>query len=540
MTFIDYSAAFDTISHKFMDETLANAGASRKSRAIFRAIYSAATGIARVRGIDGQTIFSEAFKVRRGVIQGDIISPVLFILALDQIMKKADKNSEGVQCGRILCIKTLGYADDVALAEEKVDAMTARLTAIGDTSWEEADMKINMAKTLSQHVFKREEIAVTDEEAREIEAKYDHKCDFCKRRFKTRKGMLIHRASCQHNYDTTDEVYELEDIVATFGHKDTRWYKVKWKGYPLEWERGHILVRDGCTEMIKDFWARSGLNPGKEFYPDPDGRHRCTVCCKSYKRRQDLKAHRTRMRHKENKDETITRTAKIDAVVEKRKEMQKLLPKVMWGEKAADNSWHFKYLGAIYEAGGGEMTDVRRRIAMARTRFGQLRHIWHDKRLHYKLRLRLYKASVCSILTYGSEAWCLSAEVIRAINGANANMMSVISGKTQKQEATPKWRSFDLVKWIRARRLQWAGHILRMYRDRKLKQAVYEMYKMRREGDLLMDVPKTESWRELTTYAWDKDYWRARVRAMRQPRVAVEVSGAQTVEGATLSFTVST
>ena len=115
-------------------------------------------------------------------------------------------------------------------------------------------------------------------------------------------------------------MYELEDIVATFGHKDTRWYKVKWKGYPLEWERGHILVRDGCTEMIKDFWSRSGLNPVKEFYPDPDGRHRCTVCCKSYKRRQALKAHRTRMRHTENKDEAVTRTAKIDAVVEKQEE----------------------------------------------------------------------------------------------------------------------------------------------------------------------------------------------------------------------------
>ena len=142
VTFIDYSAAFDTISHKFMDETLANAGASRKSRAIFRAIYSAATGIARVRGIDGKTIFSEAFKVRRGVIQGDIISPVPFILALDQIMQKADKKSEGVKCGSILRIKTLGYADDVALAEEKVDAMTARLTAIGNTSWQEADTAV--------------------------------------------------------------------------------------------------------------------------------------------------------------------------------------------------------------------------------------------------------------------------------------------------------------------------------------------------------------------------------------------------------------
>jgi exonuclease III len=38
VTFIDFLSAFDTVSHKFLDEALLNAGASRKSRAIFRAI----------------------------------------------------------------------------------------------------------------------------------------------------------------------------------------------------------------------------------------------------------------------------------------------------------------------------------------------------------------------------------------------------------------------------------------------------------------------------------------------------------------------
>ena len=46
--------------------------------------------MARVRDVnDGLNMYSEIFKVRRGVVQGDIISPVLFILALDQIMQEA-------------------------------------------------------------------------------------------------------------------------------------------------------------------------------------------------------------------------------------------------------------------------------------------------------------------------------------------------------------------------------------------------------------------------------------------------------------------
>ena len=96
---------------------MAEAGASRKSRSIFRAIYRAATGIARVRGTDGVYNFSGKFKVSRGVIQGDIVSPVLFILALDQLIRTVDTSGDGVECGRILTIRVLGYADDAALAE---------------------------------------------------------------------------------------------------------------------------------------------------------------------------------------------------------------------------------------------------------------------------------------------------------------------------------------------------------------------------------------------------------------------------------------
>ena len=152
---------------------------------------------------------------------------------------------------------------------------------------------------------------------------------------------------------------------------------------------------------------------------------------------------------------------------------------------------------------------------MAHTRFDKLHHLWKDKHLHLNLRLRLYKSSVYIIMTYGSEAWALNEATIKKLNGANAQMVSIITGKTPHQEASSKWRTFDLVRWIRARRLAWLGHILRMGQERKLKQAVYEIFKDRQPGDLLMDAPPHTSWRDLCEKAFenDKESWKARVSA---------------------------
>ena len=219
--------------------------------------------------------------------------------------------------------------------------------------------------------------------------------------------------------------------------------------------------------------------------------------------------------------------------------MQNNFPKVAWGDKEAANSWQFKYLGSIYEAGGDEMTDVKTRIAMAVTRFGKLRHLWTDNDLHINLRMRLYKLCVCSVMTYGSEAWHLKATVTSALNGANARMVSIITGKSPREEATTATRTFDLVSWIRARRLQWLGHILRLGPDRFIKCAVFVTYKGRTEGDLLMDAPKTASFRELCEFAFAKDQWRARVRALRQPRITTTTMGPHTEPEQTVAFTIS-
>ena len=87
---------FDNVTHKYLDESLGKSGASRKTRAMFLAIYAAAEVIGRVRGLNGGNICGQTFKVRRGVIQDDIISLIFFILALGQLFRVHDPRHQSV------------------------------------------------------------------------------------------------------------------------------------------------------------------------------------------------------------------------------------------------------------------------------------------------------------------------------------------------------------------------------------------------------------------------------------------------------------
>ena len=63
ITFIDYSAAFDTETQLFLDSALADAGVSVKVRRIVQAIFAAATGVVRIRQPSGDNVLSEPFNI---------------------------------------------------------------------------------------------------------------------------------------------------------------------------------------------------------------------------------------------------------------------------------------------------------------------------------------------------------------------------------------------------------------------------------------------------------------------------------------------
>ena len=197
--------------------------------------------------------------------------------------------------------------------------------------------------------------------------------------------------------------------------------------------------------------------------------------------------------------------------------MQKMLPNVCWGELKVDNCWLFEYLGSLFQPDGEQMTDVRRRCAMAKTRAGSLRHIWASD-LSEDLKMRLYITACCSILVYGSEAWLLNDNARRCINGTNAYMLSHITGKTKREEATAATTTFNIMAWIRARRLKWVGHILRLCDSDKrlIKETLKVIFDNRQEGDILMDVDADLTWDQLQKQARDRDAWRKKVHVLKK------------------------
>ena len=62
------------------------------------------------------------------------------------------------------------------------------------------------------------------------------------------------------------------------------------------------------------------------------------------------------------------------------------------------NVGFFKYLGSIFAADGEQRHDVSRRIAIALSRFGELRQIFNSDDLDQQLKIKIYKAAIASQL----------------------------------------------------------------------------------------------------------------------------------------------
>ena len=143
---------------------------------------------------------------------------------------------------------------------------------------------------------------------------------------------------------------------------------------------------------------------------------------------------------------------------------------------------------------------------IAQARFSSLHHIWKDHRLPRSLKIRLYKSSVCSTLTHACEAWDLTEDIRKLLNGFNSRCLHTITKQTHRTTATNP--PYNLLLAIRKH----------MEENKLVRRALvaYVNGGLRRpEGSLLQDCEEGASIEELALLASDRTLWQRRVNIIQ-------------------------
>ena len=137
--FIDYAKAFDCVDHKKLWKIMKEMGIPAHMTCLLRNVYAGQE--ARVRTGHGTT---DWFQIGKGVRQGCILSPWLFNLYAEYIMRNAglDEAQAGIKiAGRN--ISNLRYADDTTFMAESEEELKSLLMKVKVES-EKVGLKLNI------------------------------------------------------------------------------------------------------------------------------------------------------------------------------------------------------------------------------------------------------------------------------------------------------------------------------------------------------------------------------------------------------------
>ena len=139
---MDYAKAFDCTDHNKLWEILKEMGIPDHLTCLLRNLH--AVQEATVRTGYGT---ADWFQIRRGVCQGCILSPCLFNLYAEYIMRNAglDEAQGGIKIAR-RNINNLRYADDTTLMAESEEELKSLLRKVKVES-EKVGLKLNIQKT---------------------------------------------------------------------------------------------------------------------------------------------------------------------------------------------------------------------------------------------------------------------------------------------------------------------------------------------------------------------------------------------------------
>ena len=184
----------------------------------------------------------------------------------------------------------------------------------------------------------------------------------------------------------------------------------------------------------------------------------------------------------------------------------------------------FKYLGSYIMS---TKQDIKVRKAKAWKALNGMKKIWTSN-ISRPVKLRLFLATVESVLLYGSETWTLTEALEKSLNGCYTRMLRAVFDVSWRDHMTNKQLYGNIPKVtdkVRSRRLQFAGHCYRHpelpANEVLLWQPIHGKRNRGRPAatftTTLLNDTEAESVGELQNLLGERDRWRSISQARPRP-----------------------
>ena len=121
--------AFDWVDRDLLLYKLINLGVSGKFYNVIKSIYAKSQSCIKLNN----ELYSDWFNNVTGVKQGDVLSPTLFSLFINDLAVELKRSNLGIPLGGDMCLSTLFYADDIVIMAENEKSLQSMLDIV--TMW---------------------------------------------------------------------------------------------------------------------------------------------------------------------------------------------------------------------------------------------------------------------------------------------------------------------------------------------------------------------------------------------------------------------
>lgn len=161
--------------------------------------------------------------------------------------------------------------------------------------------------------------------------------------------------------------------------------------------------------------------------------------------------------------------------------------KIMCDGQRLEQVHRFRYLGSWIEDVAECKTEVKARLAMGTTVLAHMTKVWKSHDVSKETKIRLMKALIWPVATYGCEAWTYKAEEVRRIEAFEMRCYRRILRVPWTDKRTNQWvmenagKDRELLASVKKRKLQYFGHVCRRNGDSLEKMVMLGMVSGKRK-----------------------------------------------------------